>query len=117
MPTLNVLKNGMVSVHSTMSSSIHEMSSIFAQLQLQKQVNYFLNKEFFLKNNEKQWKKQHWTLAYILVLQTMSFPLSSIIWFGPIEFPSKMVPCKCHFSLVLDPNLKALGPIYGKFNQ
>jgi hypothetical protein len=30
MPTLNVFKNGMVGVYSTMSSSIHEMSSICA---------------------------------------------------------------------------------------
>jgi hypothetical protein len=34
MPTLDVLENGMVGVHSTMSS-IHEMSSIPAQYQLQ----------------------------------------------------------------------------------
>jgi hypothetical protein len=26
------------------------------------------------ENHEKQWKKQPWTLPYILVLQTMSFP-------------------------------------------
>jgi hypothetical protein len=47
-------------------SSIHEMSSILAQSQLQEQVG-----KKTLKNNEnseKQWKKQPWTLAYILVL-------------------------------------------------
>ncbi len=38
MLTLDVLENGMVGVHSTMSSSIHEMSSILAQSQLQEQV-------------------------------------------------------------------------------
>jgi hypothetical protein len=37
-PTLNVLKNGMVGVHSKMSSSIYEMPSILAQSQLQEQV-------------------------------------------------------------------------------
>jgi hypothetical protein len=35
MPTL---ENGMVGVHSTISSSIHEKSSILAQSQLQEQV-------------------------------------------------------------------------------
>jgi hypothetical protein len=38
MPRLDVLENGMVGVHSIMSSSIHEMSSILAQFQLQEQV-------------------------------------------------------------------------------
>jgi hypothetical protein len=38
MSTLDVFENGMLSVHSTMSSSIHEMSSILAQSQLQEQV-------------------------------------------------------------------------------
>jgi hypothetical protein len=44
MPTLDVLKNGMVGVHSTMSSSIHEMSSILAQFQLQEQMKNNLEK-------------------------------------------------------------------------
>jgi hypothetical protein len=48
MPTLDALENGMVGVHSTMSSSIHEMSSILAQSQFKKQV-----KKKTLKNNEK----------------------------------------------------------------
>jgi hypothetical protein len=38
MPTLDVLKSGMVGVHLTMYSSIHEMFSILAQFQLQEQV-------------------------------------------------------------------------------
>jgi hypothetical protein len=39
MPTLDhVLENQMVGVRSTMSSYIHEMSSILDQFQLQKQV-------------------------------------------------------------------------------
>jgi hypothetical protein len=38
MPTLDALENKMVGVHSTMSSSIHEMSSILAQFQPQEQV-------------------------------------------------------------------------------
>jgi hypothetical protein len=66
-----------------MSSSIYEMSLILAQSQFKKQM----------KNSEKRWKRQLWTLGYILVLQTMSFSFSSIFWFGPIEFPSKIVPC------------------------
>jgi Na+/proline symporter len=49
MPTLDhVLKNGMVGVHSTMSSSIHAMSSLLTQFQLKKQVKKNL------ENNEKQ---------------------------------------------------------------
>jgi fluoride ion exporter CrcB/FEX len=38
MPTLDAFENGMVGVHSTISSSIHEMFSILAQSQLQEQV-------------------------------------------------------------------------------
>jgi len=38
MPTLDALENKMVGVHSTMSSSIHEMSFILAQFQPQEQV-------------------------------------------------------------------------------
>jgi hypothetical protein len=53
-----------------------------------------------MKNNKKQWKKQHWSLIYILVFQTMSFPFNFIFWFGPIEFPFKLMPCKCHFKFV-----------------
>jgi hypothetical protein len=69
MPTLNVLENGMVGVRSTMSSSIHEMSYIFVQSQLQEQVEKQLGKTMkIMKNSEKQWKKQPSTLAYILVL-------------------------------------------------
>jgi hypothetical protein len=51
MLTLDVLKSGMVGVHLTMYSSIHEMSSILTQFQLQEQV-----KEKTLKNNESNEK-------------------------------------------------------------
>jgi hypothetical protein len=56
-----------------------------------------------------------WTLACILVLQIMTSLFK--FFFGgskPIDFPSKMVHVAliCHF-LVLDPHLKAMGPIYG----
>ncbi len=108
MPTLDIFKNGMVGVHSMMSSSIHEMFSILALQTSEKKT---------LKNNEsneKQWKKQPWTLAYILVLQAMSSPFSSI--FGPdqLNFPPKW----CHvyatsiwLQLVLDlgSSFKGLG--------
>jgi hypothetical protein len=100
-------------VCTTMSSSIHEMFSIFAQFQLQEQVNFFFKNN---EKNEKKWKKQPWTLAYILVFQTMSFPLSSI--FGPNQL--NFLPKWCHvdttsiwFHLALDPHPKALGLIYG----
>ncbi len=70
-----------------------------------------------MKNSEKQWKRQLWTLAYILVLQTRSFPLSSI-FFGQNQL--NFLPKWCHVNtisiwshLVLDPHLKALGLIYG----
>jgi hypothetical protein len=38
-----------------------------------------------MNSNEKQQKRQSWTLVYTLVLQTLSF----IFWFGPIEFSCK----------------------------
>ncbi len=53
MPTLDVFENGMEGVHSTMSSSIHEMSFILAQFQLQEQVKKPLKNN---ENSEKQWK-------------------------------------------------------------
>jgi len=59
------------------------------------------------KKNCKKKKKKHeqpWTLIYTLVLQTMSFPLSSFFWFTPIGFLSKMMPCK------LNHNFICLGP-------
>jgi hypothetical protein len=56
-----------------------------------------------------------WTLACILVFQIMSI-LSFFFWFKPIDFPSNW----CHVILasiyhfwILDPHLKAMGPIYG----
>jgi len=98
-------------VHSMMSSSIHEMFSILAQFQLQTSEKKTLKNN---ESNEKQWKKQPWTLAYILVLQAMSSPFSSI--FGPdqLNFPPKW----CHvyatsiwLQLVLDlgSSFKGLG--------
>ncbi len=55
--------------------------------------------------------------ACILVLQIMSSHLSCFFW-GPnqFDFPSKMEPCSFSLDLpllVLDPHLKAVGPIYG----
>jgi hypothetical protein len=69
-----------------------------------------------MKNNEKQWKRQPWTLTYILILQTVSFPLSSI--FGPnqLNFPTKwshVDTISIWFHLVWDLHLKALGLIFG----
>jgi hypothetical protein len=52
MPTLDVLENGMVVVHSIMPSSIHEMFSILTQSQLQEQM-----KKNTLKNNENDEKQ------------------------------------------------------------
>jgi hypothetical protein len=68
-----------------------------------------------MKISEKQWKRQPWTLAYILVIQTMSSPFSSI--FGPDQL--NFLPKWCHVyatsiwvQLVLDLHLMALGLIY-----
>jgi hypothetical protein len=49
---------------------------------------------------KKQTNKQTWTLAYTLVLQIMSFPVSSFSWSGSIDFPSKMIPCKLNHNLI-----------------
>jgi hypothetical protein len=38
--------------------------------------------------------------AYTLVLQTMSFPLSSCFWSRPISFPSKLTSCKLNHNLI-----------------
>jgi hypothetical protein len=93
MPTLDALENGMVGVciqqcpPPSMKNFSH--SCTISTLKTSEKKT--------LKNNEsgeKQWKKQLWTLGYILVLKTMSFPLSSIFWFRPIEFLSKIVPCR-----------------------
>ncbi len=43
-------------------------------------------------------------------------PLSSFFGSKPIDFPTKMKPCNFSLNLpllVLDPHLKAMGPIYG----
>ncbi len=71
--TLNMLKNGVVGVYSTTSP------------QSTKSLPFLYNFNFF--NNEKLWKKQLWTLAYILVVQTIISLLGFIFWCGPIEFP------------------------------
>jgi hypothetical protein len=42
---IKCVKNGLVGVHSTMSSSIHDMPSILAQFQLQEQVKKNLEKQ------------------------------------------------------------------------
>jgi hypothetical protein len=66
------------------------------------------------KTNEKQ-KMKETTLDLslnILVLQTMSSPFSFFFWFRPIEFPSKMMPCRWtlnYIELVSNPHLKAFG--------
>ncbi len=52
------------------------------------------------KKLKKQWNEQPWTLAYTLVFQTTSFPWSCFFWFGPIGFPSKMMPCKLNHNLI-----------------
>jgi hypothetical protein len=31
-----------------------------------------------------------WSLAWLLVLQIMSFPFSTVCWYEPIDFPSKI---------------------------
>jgi hypothetical protein len=94
MLTLELIKNGGVGVLSTMSS-IHKC--IFH--------SHRIWTTRVKKNNEEEQKnEQPWTLAYTLVLHTMSFPWSCFFWFGPIGFPSKMMPCR------LNHNLICLGP-------
>ncbi len=65
---LELIQNEGASMLSTMSS-IHSISSILTEFEQQR----------FLKNSEKnkQRNEQPWTLAYTLVLQIMSSPLSS----------------------------------------
>ncbi len=75
-----------------------------------------------MKNNGKTWKKQPWTLGYISILQIMSFPLSFIFGFGPIEFPCKLVPCRFHLNLAsisigLGSSSKGLGSNFMTLNQ
>jgi hypothetical protein len=101
MSTLESVKNGGVNVLSTMSS-IHNMSSIFTDLNN--------------KGQKKQWKKnqrneQPWIVAYTLVLQTMSSPLN-VFWSKPIGFLSKMMSCKLNHNLIFlghEPSSKSLG--------
>jgi hypothetical protein len=50
--------------------------------------------------------------ACILILQIMNFPLSSLFWCEPIDFPSKMEPCRCRLDLPvlgLAPSFKRRG--------
>jgi hypothetical protein len=55
-------------------------------------------------------------LAYILVLQIMTFFLYSSCWSEPIAFPSKMMSCRFNLDFsffgVLDPRPKVMDPIY-----
>jgi hypothetical protein len=53
-----------------------------------------------MKKNKKQKNEQPQTLAYTLVLQTMSSPISSFYFSKPIGFPSKMMPCKLNHNLI-----------------
>jgi hypothetical protein len=57
-----------------------------------------------VRKNKKPRNEQPLTLSYTLVLQTMSSYLSWFFLSGPIDFPSKMMPCK------LNHNLICLGP-------
>ncbi len=88
MSTLKLVKNGGASVLSTMSS-IHSMSTILNK-----------GKKKTMKKNKKQKNEQPQTLAYTLVLQTMSSPISSFFFSKPIGFPSKMMPCKLNHNLI-----------------
>jgi hypothetical protein len=47
------------------------------------------------KKKKKKKNEQPWILAYTLVLQTMSYPLSFFFFFlDLIDFASKMMPCR-----------------------
>ncbi len=108
MSTLDVLKNGMVGGCALNNVFLHPWN-VFHSCTISMSRT---SEKKTLKNNEKQWKKQPWTLAYILVLQTMSSPLSSTFWFRPTQFPSKMVPYRCHLNLAsigLGSSSKGLG--------
>jgi hypothetical protein len=104
---LELIKNGGVGVLSTMPS-IHKYVFQFHRIWTTR----------VKENNEEEQKtkrqknEQPWTLAYTLVLQTMSFPLSCCFWFGPIGFPSKMMPCRLnHNSICLGP--RSLSKVLG----
>ncbi len=56
--------------------------------------------------------KKPWTLGYILVLQTMSSPLNCfLVWTNWCSLQNDAMYTKSWFVLVLDPSVKALGPI------
>jgi hypothetical protein len=72
----------------------------------------FEQEGFFLKKRKKQRNEQPWTLVYTLILQTMSCPFKCYFWFGPIDFPSKMMSCRLNHNLIrfgLGPLSKCLG--------
>jgi hypothetical protein len=57
-----------------------------------------------MKKNKKPRNEQPLTLSYTLILQTVSSYLSRFFLSRPIDFPSKMMPCK------LNHNFICLGP-------
>ncbi len=103
MSILKFVKNKGVGVLSTMSS-IYSMSSMLTKFDQQ-------DKRKQWKGGEKKTKK--WATlnsSFHLVLQSMSFPLCSFFWSGPIGFPSKMMSCKLNHNLIcLGPLSKDLG--------
>jgi len=52
-----------------------------------------------LKKNKKWRNEQCQTLAYTLVLQSMSSPLSFLFWSIQIDFPSKVMLCRLNHNL------------------
>jgi hypothetical protein len=53
-----------------------------------------------MEESKKQKNEQPWTLTYTLVLQTMSYPLSSFFFCLDQLVPSKMMPCKLNHNLI-----------------
>jgi hypothetical protein len=106
MSILELIENEGAGVLSIMSS-IHSMFSTITEF---KQQRYKKTR----KKNKKVKNEQPWTLAYTLVLQIMSSPLSSFFNLEHFVFPPKWCcvgQIRIWFVLVLDPCLKASGPI------
>jgi hypothetical protein len=54
-----------------------------------------------MKKSEKQRNEQHWTVAYSLVLQTLTSLLSSFFFYSDqLVFPSKIMSCKLNHNLI-----------------
>jgi hypothetical protein len=53
-----------------------------------------------MKINKKLTNEQPWTLAYTLILKTMSSPFSCFLVSRPIAFPSKVMPCNLNHNLI-----------------